>query len=65
MAAVQAQPYGRRSTSVTLTVPPMLPPVTIDEAFAALSSNFMAAWARLITTERDAITSGASRWRCA
>ena len=58
MAAVQAQPYGRRSTSATLTVPPTLPPVTIDEAFAALSRNFMAGWVRLITTERDTITSG-------
>ena len=57
MAAVQAQPYGRRSTSVTLTVP-TLPPVTIDEAFAALSRNFMAVWARMITGERDTITSG-------
>ena len=58
MAAIQAQPYGRRSTSVTLTVPPTLPPVTIDEAFAALSRNFMAVWARMITGERDTITSG-------
>ena len=57
-AALQAREYGRRSTMVTLTVPPTIPALSVDDAFAALSRNFMAAWARLITTERDTITSG-------
>ena len=58
MAAVQAQQFGRRSTAVTLSVPPTMAPITVDAAFGALSRNFMAVWARMIAGERDAITSG-------
>ena len=42
----------------SLSVPPTLPPLSIDDTFAARSRNFMAAWARMITGERDTITSG-------
>ena len=58
MAAVQAREYARRSTMVSLTVPPTIPALSIDDTFAALTRNFMAAWARMITGERDTITSG-------
>jgi len=58
MAAVQAQQYARRSTMVSLSVPPTIPPLSIDDTFAALTRNFIAAWARMITGERDTITSG-------
>ena len=57
-AALQAQEYARRSTMVSLSVPPTIPPLSIDDTFAALTRNFMAAWARMITGERDTITSG-------
>ena len=58
MAAVQAQQYGRRSHAVALSVPPTMAPVPIAVAFAALSRNFGAVWARMITGERDASTAG-------
>jgi hypothetical protein len=58
MAAVEAQQFGRRSHVVALNVPPTMAPVSIDAAFAALSRNFTAVWARMITGERDAITVG-------
>ena len=58
MAAVQAQQYGRRSHAAALSVPPTMAPVSSDAAFAALSRNFTAFWARMITGERDTITAG-------
>ena len=58
MAAVQAQQYGRRSHAVALSVPPTMAPVPIATAFAALTRNFTAVWARMITGERDTITAG-------
>ena len=47
MAAIQAREYARRSTTVTLTVPPTIAALSVDDAFAALSRNFIAAWAGL------------------
>ena len=43
MAALQARNYGRRSAVVVLSIPPANPPLSINETFAALSRNFMAA----------------------